>query len=349
MAANAQRNLTLALQGGGTHGAFTWGVLDRLLEDPRINITAISGTSAGAMNAAVLVDGLQENGREGAREHLHAFWATMSRYGSFSPFGALARHGSGLSPWTLWLETLSRMASPYDVNPFNVDPLRRVLERTIDFSRLRCCSSVQLFISATNVQRGTLRVFTTDEISADVLLASACLPRIHHAVKIGDQHYWDGGFMGNPVLEPLLTGCDASDVLIVQINPTHRERLPRSADAIEDRLNEITFNASLMREIRSIAHLNRLVEEGWADPGHLSRVFLHLVGAEEATSGLGHRSKLDTSWRFLTRLRDAGRDKAEAFLAEHFDALGHESTLALEPWRTRYALPERGGAPRGPA
>lgn len=337
MAEAAPRHITLALQGGGAHGAFTWGVLDRLLEDPRLRITAISGTSAGALNAAVLAAGLQRDGVEGARAALHDFWRTISRFGAFSPFSQAA--ASPWAPWVMWMEGLARLASPYDVNPLNLDPLRRTLEQTIDFEQLRDCTAIRLFISATNVRSGALKVFTTAELTVESLLASACLPRLHHAVRIGDDYFWDGGFMGNPVLEPLLTGCDASDVLIVQINPTRREALPRGAEAIDDRVNEITFNASLMREIRSIAHLNRLVEHGWATSGQLVQVFLHMIGAEEVTSGLGLRSKFDTRWTFLTRLRDAGRRKADQFLVDHYAALGKETTLALSEWAPTYALP----------
>ncbi len=326
--------ITLALQGGGAHGAFTWGVLDRLLEDERIVIEGVSGTSAGAMNAVVTADGLVRGGRSGARQALEAFWRAISRHGSFSPYhsGPFNPLGADWSPAALWFDVLSLMVSPYQLNPFNLNPLRKVLEESVDFGRLRQCP-LKLYVSATNVRTNHLRVFTTPEISVESVLASACLPQLHHAVKVEGESYWDGGFMGNPVLEPLVRRCQSSDILIVQINPIHQAEVPRTAPEIADRLNEITFNASLMHEMRAIARITRMIEQGVIRDPRYELAYLHMIGAEEALAGLGVRSKLDTNWAFLTELRDRGRSEAGRWLDRNFHHLGQKSTLDLTAWQ----------------
>ena len=326
--------ITLALQGGGAHGAFTWGVLDRLLEDERIAIEGISGTSAGAMNAVVTADGLEAGGRSGARLALEAFWRAISRHGSFSPYhsGPFNPLGADWSPVALWFDVLSLMVSPYQLNPLNLNPLRKVLEESVDFDRLRRSQTIKLYVSATNVRTNHLRIFTTPEISVESVLASACLPQLHHAVEVDGESYWDGGFMGNPVLEPLVRRCQSSDILIVQINPTSAE-VPRAAPEIADRLNEITFNASLMHEMGSIARITRMIEKGVIRDPRYALAFLHLIGAEEALAGLGVRSKLDTNWTFLTGLRDRGRSKAGGWLEQNFAHLGKRSTVDLMAWQ----------------
>lgn len=339
MTAGRPTPVTLALQGGGAHGAFTWGVLDRLLEDERLVIEGLSGTSAGAMNAAVLVDGWEKGGARGAREALHEFWHTMSVYGAFSPYRSLpgTPPNAEFSPFAAWMELLSQMASPYQLNPLNVNPLRHTLERTIDFERLRRCRSMRLYVSATNVRTNQLRVFTGEELSADALLASACLPQLHQAVEVEGEHYWDGGFTGNPVLEPLVSECESPDIVIVQINPQLRSTLPRTASEIMDRINEITFNATLMREIRAIADVTRLIEAGEVTDPRYQRTWFHLVAADESLEGLGVRSKLNAEWTFITHLRDAGRERAGAWLENHFEDLGRRSSLDLERWAPSYA------------
>ena len=329
------KNIALALQGGGTHGAFTWGVLERLLEETDLRITAISGTSAGAMNAAVLADGFEKDGTDGAQKSLHRFWRAMSYYGSFSPYHSWLFNPPGTiwSPMALWFDALSRLASPYDLNPFDVNPLRRVLEDTIDYESLRHCQSIKLFISATNVRTNKLRIFTSRDMSPEVLLASACLPQFHHSVEIDGEPYWDGGFMGNPTLEPLLHNCQSSDVVIVQLNATYRESTPRTASDIADRLNEITFNSSLMREIRNIVYITKAVEEGQMSVPNIEKVYLHLISAEAVTGKLSATSKFDTSWSFLTRLREHGRKSAQQWLLDNKRHLGQQTTLPLHDWR----------------
>ena len=328
------KQVTLALQGGGSHGAFTWGVLEALLEDGRLQIEGISGTSAGAMNAAVMAHGLEKDGPEGAKSALKNFWSCISSYGSFSPYhsGPFNPWGADWSPTALWFDYIAQIYSPYQLNPFNFNPLRTVLEDSIDFDFLRCCRRVKLYISATNVRNNHLHIFTNKDMCVDVLLASACLPTMHQAVQVGEDYYWDGGFMGNPVLEPLVRQCHTPDTLIVQINPTHRDKVPVTAQAIADRVNEITFNASLMREIRSYADVTRMIDKGIVQDPRIQRAYFHLIAAEDEMAHLGLLSKLDTSWNFLTRLRDIGKQRTRGWLQENFQHLGKRSTIDLAAW-----------------
>ncbi len=321
--------ITLALQGGGTHGAFTWGVLERILEDERLVIEAISGTSAGAMNAAVLADGFEKGGATGAKQALENFWRTMSRYGAFSHYFA-----GPASPFAGWFESLTRTLSPYQFNPFDINPLRDVLANTIDFDCVRRCQQIKLYISATNVRTNRLHIFTGAEFSVEALLASACLPHIQQAIEIDGEHYWDGGFMGNPVLEPLVGQCRSCDIVIVQVNPICRDAVPRTVEDITNRVNEISFNSSLLRELRAIAWGNALVEAGVMEikDARYRCIRFHRIAAEDVMSGLGVRSKFDTSWPFLLRLRELGRERADRWLAEHFKDLGNRSTVDPEDW-----------------
>ena len=249
--------IELALQGGGAHGAYTWGVLDRLLEDPRVRIEGLSGTSAGAMNAAVLADGLHCGGEGFAREALQDFWAAVSRAAMASPIRRtpldrwLGRWSLDYSPGYLAVDFLSRVASPYQLNPLNINPLRDILAQQVDFESVRACPDIKLFVTATNVRTGKLRVFRKEELSVDAVMASACLPFLFKAVEIGGEAYWDGGYMGNPSLFPLLEECGGRDILIVQINPIQRDEVPTSAAAIMNRLNEITSNRRRWRSARA--------------------------------------------------------------------------------------------------
>lgn len=334
MTTQEMKKVALALQGGGSHGAFTWGVLEGLLDDGRIQIEGISGTSAGAMNGVVLAHALEKEGPEEAKAALESFWSSISGYGAFSPYhsGPFNPWGADWSPNAIWFDFISQIYSPYQLNPFNINPLRNVLENSIDFEFLRHCQKIQLFISATNVRNNHLHLFTNKDMSIDVLLASACLPYLNQAVQIGQDYFWDGGFMGNPVLEPLIRRCQTPDTLIVQINPTHRENVPVTAHEIADRLNEITFNASLMREIRSYADITRLIEKGIVQDPRVQRAYFHLIGAEDEMAHWGVLSKLDTSWSFLTRLRDIGKGKAVTWLDKNFHHLGTRSTIDLAAW-----------------
>jgi NTE family protein len=328
------KRVNLALQGGGSHGAFSWGVLDRLLEDPRVEIEAITGASAGAVNAVVLADGLASGDRDQARDTLNKFWHGISDAGKYSflrrsPQEAL-RGGWSLdsSPAYIWFDVLSRIASPYDLNPFNLNPLRDILKKFVDFDRVKS-GMLKLFVSATNVETGRTKVFKRDELTVDHVLASACLPFMFQAVTIDGVPYWDGGYMGNPPLWPLFEHAESDDVMIVQINPVRRPGVPRTARDILNRLNEITFNASLLRELRAIDFVTRLMDEGRLEGTGYRRVFVHMVQDEMSLSALGASSKLNTEHEFLDMLFAKGRQAAEQWIATHFDALGERSTVNI--------------------
>ncbi len=338
-AAAAVKTINLALQGGGAHGAFAWGVLDRLLEDERIAFEGISATSAGAMNAAVMAYGLTEGGRAGAKTALASFWRRISHAASLGPLQPsffdrlMHNHALEHSPVFQMFDLMSRMFSPYQLNPGNFNPLRQVLEQSVDFERLQQACPVELFLSATNVRTGKVKVFRNAEICADAVLASACLPFMFHAVEIDGEAYWDGGYMGNPAIYPLIYHCASADVVVVHINPMTRPELPRLAHEIMNRINEISFNSSLMREMRAIAFVSKLVDEGKIADGSLKKVLIHAISADEVMQKLSVSSKLNADWEFLTHLQADGRAHAEAWLEQHFEQLGRSSTIDI---RTAY-------------
>jgi NTE family protein len=331
-----RKTIDIALQGGGAHGAFTWGVLDRLLEDGRIEFEGVSGTSAGAMNAVVLADGFHDGGPEGARAALRDFWRAVSRSARFSPFQRtpldrwLGRWTLDTSPGYLFMDLMSRLFSPYDLNPFNLNPLRALLGRLIDFDRVNHCHQLKLFLTATNVRTGQPTVFRQPRITVDTVMASACLPFVFQAVEIEGDEYWDGGYTGNPALFPLVDECRSRDLVIIQINPIVREGRPRAARDILNRLNEITFNSSLIKELRSITLLKELIEVERLEHERYRDMFIHRIHADEELEGLGVSSKLNAEWQFLTHLHAVGRQVAERWLAENFEKLGKESTLDLD-------------------
>lgn len=328
----AVKTVNLALQGGGAHGAFAWGVLDRLLEDERMGFEAITATSAGAMNATVLAYGLAEGGREGARKALANFWRRVSHAAMTGPLQASPwdrvthNHALDSSPSFVFFDILSRMLSPYQFNPLNWNPLRHVLEDSVDFERLRATTKVKLFLSATNVRTGKVRIFNTCEVTPDAVLASACLPFMFQAVEIDGDPYWDGGYMGNPAIYPLIYNCGSRDVVIVHINPLAREGTPKTAQEILNRINEISFNSSLMREMRVIHFVTRLIDEGKISDGDMKRMLIHSIADDELMSTLSVTSKLNGDWEFLTHLRDVGRARATSWLDECFESLGKETT-----------------------
>ena len=329
------KTVNLALQGGGAHGAFAWGVLDRLLEDDRVAFEGISATSAGAMNATVMAYGFAEGGRQGARRALANFWRRVSHASVFSPLQpsaldrALHNHSLSLSPAFGMFDVMTRLFSPYEFNPLNVNPLRKVLENSVDFERLRKQSAIKLFLCATNVRTGKVKVFENKDITTDAVMASACLPFMFKAVEINGEAYWDGGYMGNPAIFPLIYSCTSSDVVVVHINPMMREDVPRNAQAILNRINEISFNSSLMREMRAIAFVTRLIDDSALKENGLKRMLIHAIEAEPFMRGLGVTSKLNTDWEFLTHLRDEGRESASAWLAENLTKVNHESTIDI--------------------
>jgi NTE family protein len=327
------KSVNLALQGGGAHGAFAWGVLDRLLEEDAISCEGISATSAGAANAVVYAYGLAVGGREGARRALREFWQQIARVSLFSPFQPsfydrlTGNHSLEGSPAFLLLHMLTHVMSPYDMNPFNYNPLQGVLESVVDFERLRRSPQIKLFLSATNVRSGKIRVFETREMSVKVVLASACLPFIFQAVEIDNEHYWDGGYMGNPALFPLIYNCTSPDIVVIHINPIRRPDVPTTAVEILNRVNEISFNSSLMREMRAVEFLNTLIEEGRLADTRLKRIRLHSIAAEKVMQSLGAVSKLNADWGFLLDLHASGRQTADAWLRNEFSEVGSRSTV----------------------
>ncbi len=330
--------VNLALQGGGAHGAFTWGVLDRLLEEKRIDIEAISGTSAGAMNAVVLASGYQKGGRDGARAALESFWRAVSRDGRLSPLQRglmdklLGNWSFDKNPMFIAFDVASHFMSPYDFNPFNINPLRELLEREVDFDAIKKGRDIKIYLSATNVHTGKVRIFQSKEITPDVVMASACLPFLFKAVEIDGTPYWDGGYVGNPPLFPFFRNGESGDILLVQTNPVIREQTPQSARDILNRINEITFNASLASEFRAINFVSRITGSrllrrlvGKTVP----ELRLHRIEAGEELSELTSTSKFNVDWSFFQHLRDIGRSAAETFIGKNYRAIGRRSTLDL--------------------
>jgi NTE family protein len=326
--------IDLALQGGGSHGAFTWGVLDRLIEESWLEIDAISGTSAGAMNAAVLADGWIRGGASGARAALDAYWQRVASAAAFSPLQRtpldrlLGRWTLDTSPAFIAFDLMSRVLSPYDLNPCGYNPLTAILEASIDFKRL-VQSPIKLFVTATNVRTGRGRIFRNAELTAEVLLASACLPTMFQAIEIDGEPYWDGGFAGNPTITPLVRESNARDTILVQINPRERPGTPRSAAEILNRLNEVSFNATLMKELRMIALMRQMADPGRGEGARWAAMRMHRIMTDMMT-GLGYSSKLNGEWAFLCLLRDEGRRAAGAFLDAHAGDLGRRSTADID-------------------
>lgn len=332
----ALKTINLALQGGGAHGAFTWGVLDALLEDGRLEIEAVSGTSAGAMNGAVLVAGLAKGGAEQARKALKAFWRDVSVDGHISPT-ARALFDVVMTPWKIGraahqsvMDASRNMYSPYEYNPLDINPLRGVVEDHIDFKRLRETEGPGLFVAATSVLDGKLRIFTREELTADMLMASAALPLLFRAVTVNGQPYWDGGYMGNPALFPLFKVEETDDIILVQINPIERDSVPDNAMDIMERVNEITFNSPLLNEFRAIEFVARLVTGGVLHDNQHKAIRMHRIEAQERLNSYGTASKLQADWAFFTQLFEVGRDAAHQFIDNHFDDLGKRATLDLK-------------------
>ena len=339
-AAPKPKSINLALQGGGAHGAFAWGVLDYLLEDGRLDFDGISGTSAGSMNAVVLVEGLRRGGREGARLALENFWQAVSDAGQryslvrSMPWDRLkGQHWNNDDSINFQaFKAITNAFSPYQLNPTNFNPLRDILNEQVDFEALNRHEKHKLFLSATNVQTGSVRVFHNQEITVDVVMASACLPFLYQAVEIDGHTYWDGGYMGNPALFPLFYQTDARDVLIVHINPIVRQGTPTTPHDIEDRVNEISFNSALIKEFRAIAFVQKLINDGWLKDEYrdqLKYVLIHSLRADETLADLSAASKLCTDWSFLQTLRDRGRTAAALWMERHFDDVGKRQTVDL--------------------
>lgn len=329
----AVKKINVALQGGGAHGAFTWGVLDGLLADERIEIEAVSGSSAGAMNAVVMAEGMVEGGRDRARAQLERFWRAVSDEAQLSPirrtaWDVLASNWSmDFNPMLAMFDAFTRSVSPYQFNPLNLNPLRTLLLDEVDFDRVRGCRQLKVFVAATNVHNGQARVFTTSELTADSVLASTCLPYLFQAVEIDGVPYWDGGFAGNPPLQPFLKQCSSQDILLVQINPVERVATPKSSREILDRMNEITFNSTLLKELEHLAFVNSALARGELTGHGYRPIFLHRIGGDGAFAELSASTKLNAEWPFLTHLRDLGRAATAAWLRVHFDVIGRQGTI----------------------
>ncbi len=346
----ARKTVNLALQGGGAHGAFAWGVLDMLLEDGRIDIEGICATSAGTMNACALASGLQTAIQDGqtthkqraerARQSLHDFWRNVHEIGTtYSPVKRMP-WDKFMSGWNMdnsaaafMFDSWTRMFSPYQYNPFDINPLRDVLEKTVDFEALTACECIKLFISATHVQTGKIKVFETRDVNLDVVMASACLPFLYKAVEVQGEDYWDGGYMGNPALYPLFYKTNSRDLVIVHINPMEREETPTTSPDIMNRINEISFNSSLLMEMRAIAFVKKLIDNDMLKDEHkgdFKNILVHSVRADKALHDLSVTSKFDSDWGFLTMLRDKGRDVMKDWLAQNFEHIGIRDTVDLD-------------------
>jgi NTE family protein len=332
-----RKRINLALQGGGAHGAFTWGVLDQLLTDERLAIEGISGTSAGALNAVMLADGLARGGRQDARQRLADFWRAASFGGSLPDlqrgvverlFSFMPRPSAAVPPW---FGAFSQLWSPYDLNPLNINPLKELIERFVDFDLIHADMDRHLFISATNVRTGEPRVFSRSEITAEVVMASACLPLLFRAVEIEGESYWDGGYSNNPALLPFVRATAAEDLLIVQINPRERDKVPVNAREIMSRANEITFNAAQSAELRTIDLVNQLIDQGRLPRGNRSgdcrRIRLHRIVMADSGETFDPHSTLNNNFDFFERLHKLGRRATRRFLDMHFDDIGRRSTI----------------------
>ena len=338
-------SLNLALQGGGSHGAFTWGVLDALLEDGRVSFEGISGTSAGAMNAVALAHGFAQtpagkDSRDAARESLANFWNGVTRLSGLSaaqqaPFDLLFGHlKSENSPAAVWGQAMtafwSSTLSPYQSNPLDLNPLRSFLDDQVDFDAIQKLKALKLFVVATRVSTGQAEIFSGNRLTVDAVMASACLPTVFQAVEIEGDHFWDGGFSGNPAIHPLIYNCVGRDIVLVQINPIQRDKLPTTSAEIMDRINEVTFNAGLMAEMRAIDFVKRLLAEGRLDSTQYKDVLMHRIDGGEALEAYAASTKASTGAKLLHALRDLGQAHGRDWLKAHFNDLGVRCTVNIK-------------------
>lgn len=333
---SGKKKIAIALQGGGSHGAFSWGVLDRLLEDGRFEIEGITGTSAGGMNAVAVAQGMMDGGPQQARAELKKFWQKISEAGKKSFLNNRGPIDKMLGNYTMYnssgfiiFDYLMRIFSPYQLNPMQIDPLKDVILECFDFEKLRKFTGMQISLCATHVFSGKLKIFRLNQLKLESLLATACLPTIHQAVLVDGEYYWDGGFIGNPVLFPLIYDCKTPDIIYIQLNPTHRNKLPTTAREIADRLNEITNNATVSREMRAVSFITQLIDDGFLDSSKIQKQFIHQIIDEGTFDDLGWSSKLNTEWDFLTHLFEKGRACADKWIKANYDKVGVQSTANL--------------------
>lgn len=336
-----KKKINLALQGGGAHGAFTWGILDKFLEEDVFEIEGISATSAGSMNAVVLAQGLMEGGNKIARQRLHEFWRSLSEYGKWmgittkTPLDYLIASYSQTPISFMIFSAWMNLFSPYEFNPLNIHPLREILNRIVDIEKIKQNSTLKLFICATNVKTGKIRIFKESELSIDVILASACLPKLFQAPQVEGEFYWDGGYLGNPAIFPLIYNTEARDIIVLHVVPIARDNVPKTNIEIDTRLREISFNSSIMREMRAIAFVTKLIDEGWIKPeyhGRLKRLYMHCLRADQALKEYPPASVYLPDWEFLLNLRDAGREAASHWLSENYQHIGNKTTINFDEW-----------------
>lgn len=325
--------ISIAMQGGGAHGAFSWGVLDKLLEDGRFIIEGVTGTSAGGMNAVATVQGLIEGGNEGARALLKKYWKTISDKSNVSGIHRgiidrlLDKYTMYNSPEFIMFDYMSKMLSPYQSNPFNINPLKEVIDSVFDFSKIHGTDQYKVFLAATHVYTGKIKIFSNKEINTDTLLATGCLPTVFHAAYVNGEYYWDGGFTANPVMFPLIYNCESPDIVILKLNPTHRNKLPVTACEISDRLNEITNNSSILKEMRAIKFISDLIDKRDLDPAKYKRIYVHDIENENTFQDCGWSSKLNSEWDFLMHLFEEGRKTADEWIKKNYEFIGKKSTI----------------------
>ncbi|TGW14628.1 patatin-like phospholipase family protein [Candidatus Hepatobacter penaei] len=333
-----RKKIAIALQGGGSHGAFTWGVLDSLLEDGRLDIEGLSGTSAGGMNAVALAQGLLRGGLEGGRQEMRRFWQKIADGGLFSPYHraffpqSLDMRTPQFDPFRFFSSLMQNVFSPYQTNPLNINILRDMVEAFFDFELLRSAKELKLFLCATHVNTGKLKLFTLDTLTPQKMLASACLPFLFHAVEVDGENYWDGGFVGNPAIYPLIYSCDTPDIMVIQLTVMNRKRLPLTAHEVIERHKEITYNACLMREMRMIDFVGDLMQKGIIQEGTMKRLNMHLVRNESLFNDLDLSSALNPDWGFIHFLFEEGRKSGKAWIEKNYDAIGrcHSTNLHKE-------------------
>lgn len=339
--AKTKKRINLALQGGGAHGAFTWGLLDRFLEVDLFDIEGVSATSAGSMNAIMLAQGFMENGAQGARDALYRFWKAMSETGK--NYGLVTQNPLDMvlepylkAPVNFFIfNNIINMLSPYQFNPGNIQPIKEVLIQLVDIKRLKKYCPMKLFICATNVQTGKIHIFEKNELSIDAVLASACLPKLFQAIKIKGEYYWDGGYLGNPAIFPLIYQCHTEDIIIMQTVPTERMHIPKTVAEIDTRLREISFNSSLLREMRAIAFVSKLIENKWLKQQYekkLRQIYLHTIRADKHLTDFPLSTVYVPEWEFLQTLFELGRKEADNWIKTNYKSIGKKTTVNFDEW-----------------
>jgi len=328
-----QKPLSLALQGGGAHGAFTWGVLDRLLQEPGINFDGVSGTSAGAMNAVALAQGMMDGGNEGARQQLESFWNAVAASAPFKMTSTSANGEITMSPTVGWMMGLTQYFSPYQLNPLDINPLRDIVESQFDFEGLRRRSPIKLFIAATHANTGRLKLFHSIDLSTEAVLASACLPTVHHTIQIDGEPYWDGGYSANPAVFPLYQHCNASDILMILLAPMVHGEMPTSVDAIKNRAMDISFNSGFLREMRIIAQTRDMCSRRWKMFGQLEhtlrRLNFHMIDPDGALENLPSATRVTPDGELLGKLKEMGQQQAELWLRQNGEHIGKRSSIDI--------------------